>query len=461
MTSSASPPPPPSLQSGGSQKRLRAFRSHMRVLANVARRSYLIARKGFPLAWPTPRRAAATWRWARRVVVQVRRRRRENGLTVAVDISPLFDVLTGVGWYLYELLRQLADRPDLHLRLYGPTMFTRTDGPQPVKTPPEGRAIEWVRHEIPDDLLVRRSWLALLMRILEPWAGRGRPEPRRVRPQLRPAAAVRRLETAACGDGPGPDPVPDALDDAGRDSRRSRTEARTDGRPCAGHRHTVGNRPDASSGTRRRGSRRSTCHLGRRVGSMGWPPARCRPACPSASFCTSARSSRARTWRPCWPRGPASAPQCRRRRRSCCAESSAGSTSSIEGALARAIAEGWLLCLGYAPDETLRALYDRAAVVVCPSVYEGFGLPLVEAMAAGTPIVCSDIPVFREVAADAALFVPADDAPGWAQAVAQVLSDPDRARDLEARGSARVRAFSWRRTAERTLAVWSDAAKSA
>ena len=96
--------------------------------------------------------------------------------------------------------------------------------------------------------------------------------------------------------------------------------------------------------------------------------------------------------------------------------------------------------------------------MVCPSLYEGFGLPLVEAMAAGAPLVCSDIPVFREVAADAALYVPADDDGAWARAVADVLSDPGRARDLAARGAARVRAFSWRNTAERTLAVWSDAA---
>ena len=128
------------------------------------------------------------------------------------------------------------------------------------------------------------------------------------------------------------------------------------------------------------------------------------------------------------------------------------------GRLARAAAEGWLRWLGYAPDATLRALYDRAALLVCPSHYEGFGLPLVEAMSAATPIVCSDIPVFREVAADAALFVPPDDAAGWARTVGEVLSDPQRAADLAARGSARARDFSWRRTAERTLAVWSDAA---
>ena len=131
---------------------------------------------------------------------------------------------------------------------------------------------------------------------------------------------------------------------------------------------------------------------------------------------------------------------------------------SIGAALARATDEGWLIHAGYAPDAVVHGLYRRAAAVVCPSVYEGFGLPLVEAMAAGAPLVCSDIPVFREVAADAAVFAPPDDAAAWAGALARVLSDADLAGGLRSLGAARSRAFSWRRTAERTLAVWSAAA---
>ena len=102
---------------------------------------------------------------------------------------------------------------------------------------------------------------------------------------------------------------------------------------------------------------------------------------------------------------------------------------SIGAALARATDEGWLIHAGYAPDAVVHGLYRRAAAVVCPSVYEGFGLPLVEAMAAGAPLVCSDIPVFREVAADAAVFAPPDDAAAWAGALARLLSDADLAGD--------------------------------
>ena len=459
MTTLSAPPrlPSPLQNRGGSKKRPRARRSRVPELASVVERSYRIARTGFPFAWPTPRRAAATWRWARRLAAQVRRRRREDGLTVAVDISPLFDALTGVGWYVHELLRELADRPRLHLRLYGPTMFTGPDGPRPVTTLPEGPALEWVRHEVPDDLLVRRSWLAPLMRILEPWlvAADGNRvifAPNFVPP--RPFAVSRRPLVVTVQDLT-LYRMPWAMQEETRvdlERKLERTIARaraiitpsetvrTDlverGGAAPGAVHAIwdaGRLDTVAPGELPAGvPERFVLHVGtieprKNVATLlaAWPLLRAEmPDAPPLVLCGKLG----------WQH------------------------ESIEGPLARATAEGSLLGLGYAPDEALRTLYDRAALVVCPSFYEGFGLPLVEAMAAGTPIVCSDIPVFREVAADAALFVPPDDADAWARAVAQVLSDPDRARDLEARGAARIRDFSWRRTAERTLAVWSDAA---
>jgi glycosyltransferase involved in cell wall biosynthesis len=120
--------------------------------------------------------------------------------------------------------------------------------------------------------------------------------------------------------------------------------------------------------------------------------------------------------------------------------------------------EGWLIHLGYAPDPVLRTLYERAAVLACPSLYEGFGLPLIEAMAAGTPVVCSDIPVFREVAANAALFAAPDNASRWAHEIGRVLADPELVRDLQEKGHTRAATFSWKRTADQTLAVWAAAA---
>ena len=433
------------------------FTPRLRVLVDIARRSYRIARTGFPLAWPTPRRVAATWRWARRLAADIRRRRREDGLTVAVDVSPLFDSLTGVGWYLHELLRELADRPGLRLRLYGPTMFIGPDGPRPVEALPEGRAAEWVRHEVSDDLLVRRSWLTPLMRIVEPRlvAADGNRvvfAPNFVPP--RPLAAssgplvatvhdmtlhrtpwAMREETRA---------------DLERKLERTIARAHTVITPTETVRADLLERCGAPAGAVR------AIHEAARLDPV--TPGELPPAVP-ARFVLHVGTLEPRknvaTLLAAWPRlrvAMADAPPL-----VLCGKLG-WQPESIEGDLARAGAEGWLRWLGYAPDETLAALYDRAALLVCPSHYEGFGLPLVEAMSAGTPIVCSDIPVFREVAAGAAIFVPPDDASAWARAVGEVLADPQRARDLAARGSARVRDFDWRRTAERTLAAWSDAA---
>ncbi|MCY4508237.1 MAG: glycosyltransferase family 1 protein [Acidobacteria bacterium] len=433
------------------------FTPRLHALVDVARRSYRIARTGFPFAWPTPRRIAATWRWGRRLAADIRRRRGEDGLTVAVDISPLFDSLTGVGWYLHELLRELADRPGLRLRLYDPTMFVGPGGPRPAAALPDGRAIEWVRREVTDELLVRRSWLAPLMRIVEPWlvAADGNRvvfAPNFVPP--RPLAAAKGPLVATVHDMTlhrTPWAMrPETRADLERKLERTIARARAVITPTETVRAEL---------LERCGAPARAVHAVHEAGRLDHvPPGEPPPDVP-ARFVLHVGTIEPRknvaTLLDAWPRLRTAMPDapplvlCGKlgwRR------------ESIEDELARATAEGWLRWLGYAPDETLRALYDRAALVVCPSHYEGFGLPLVEAMSAATPIVCSDIPVFREVAADAALFVPPDDAAAWARTVGGLLSDPHRARDLAGRGTARVRDFSWRCTAERTLAVWSDAA---
>jgi glycosyltransferase involved in cell wall biosynthesis len=98
---------------------------------------------------------------------------------------------------------------------------------------------------------------------------------------------------------------------------------------------------------------------------------------------------------------------------------------------------------------TLAAIYRRAALVVYPSEREGFGLPLVEAMACGATAVASDLPVFREVAGDAVQYVTRDDPDGWAEAIGDAI---DRLASPEARAQARAAAL---RRAERfTLAAY-------
>jgi glycosyltransferase involved in cell wall biosynthesis len=103
---------------------------------------------------------------------------------------------------------------------------------------------------------------------------------------------------------------------------------------------------------------------------------------------------------------------------------------------------------GYADHGTLRELYARAACVVLPSLREGFGLPVLEAMACGTPVITSNGSSLPEVGGDAALTVDAGDTAELADAMHRVLVDPDLQADLRDRGLKRAATFSWQRTAE-------------
>jgi glycosyltransferase involved in cell wall biosynthesis len=105
---------------------------------------------------------------------------------------------------------------------------------------------------------------------------------------------------------------------------------------------------------------------------------------------------------------------------------------------------------GYVDGERLADLYRGAACLVQSSRYEGFGLPVLEAMASGTPVVAVPEPALEEVAGDAAVFVPEE---RLAEGIRRAIAERDR---LVAAGLDRARAFSWRATAERTLAVYRE-----
>jgi glycosyltransferase involved in cell wall biosynthesis len=109
---------------------------------------------------------------------------------------------------------------------------------------------------------------------------------------------------------------------------------------------------------------------------------------------------------------------------------------------------------GFVPDEDLPAIYSGADLFVFPSLYEGFGLPVLEAMACGTPVVTSNSSSLPEVAGEAALLVDPTDVDGLVHAMRRVLSDPDLAADLRQRGLERAKGFTWERTARETLAVY-------
>jgi alpha-1,3-rhamnosyl/mannosyltransferase len=124
---------------------------------------------------------------------------------------------------------------------------------------------------------------------------------------------------------------------------------------------------------------------------------------------------------------------------------------------ARAQRDGSLRLLGHVPDADLVALYARAAVVAYPSLYEGFGLPVVEAMACGAPVVTSGSTALRDTAGDAALLVDPLDTDAIAVALRRALEDDELAAGLRARGLAHAARFTWDRTATGMIESWRTA----
>jgi alpha-1,3-rhamnosyl/mannosyltransferase len=113
----------------------------------------------------------------------------------------------------------------------------------------------------------------------------------------------------------------------------------------------------------------------------------------------------------------------------------------------------WVKLCGWADRPTLRALYRNAQALVFPSLYEGFGLPIVEAMASGCPVITSNGWSMRELAEGAALLVEPKDVTSIERAMTDIATDQDLRRDLIAKGNERVKAFNWRNCAMETLRV--------
>jgi glycosyltransferase involved in cell wall biosynthesis len=111
---------------------------------------------------------------------------------------------------------------------------------------------------------------------------------------------------------------------------------------------------------------------------------------------------------------------------------------------------------GFVPDRTLAALYRLADVFVFPSLYEGFGLPPLEAMASGTPVITSNISSLPEVVGDAALMIDPYEPAAIADAMRRVLTDAALRADLRTRGLARAREFSWERSIARVREIYDE-----
>ncbi|HYL04457.1 MAG TPA: glycosyltransferase family 1 protein, partial [Thermoanaerobaculia bacterium] len=441
------------------------------------------------LRWFSPRRLLATAAFVSEIARQIRRRRAEPRLTVAVDIDALYETLTGVGWYLYEILDHLAQREDLQLRLYGHCMEppgplapavkparkpaaevetvpmgeraaarpptpakqrppavspapTVPFAPAPLAAPPTqmpgGPAIEHVTYSAPDGLVVppwrADQWLRRLAPLLLA-ADRNRVlfGPNFLLPPLFRFAggarvvaihdlAFRRLPWVV---------RPDTARALADGLERTLLEADlllVDSHAVAGELAAGGVAP----------ARVRPIHLG--PGHLPSPTvlaAASPPAGTPARYGLFVGTLEPRknvgtlltAWRElhrdgaapplllCGPRG--------------------WRAQALRRQLAEAESEGWLRYLGYVPPVQLAALYRGAAVVALPSLYEGFGMPAVEAMAAGAPLVLSDLPVFREVAGDAALYAPARRPDLWRERLLQVLGDDALRLTLSRRARAR------------------------
>ncbi|MDY7096057.1 MAG: glycosyltransferase family 1 protein [Acidobacteriota bacterium] len=405
-----------------------------------------------------PWRLRATWLWLWAALAKTRELRREERLTVAVDICAFWEPLTGIGWYLYRLLEHLAHRDDLRLRLYGPQIAPIPDAPEPVVELPAGPALEVVRYDAPEDLSLPPWRLAQIVQRLQPLLlaiHRNRVvfapnffAPRRF--LFCRGALVATIHDLAFRE------VPWTLREKTLEDLETRLDKTLDraahlitpseavrqemveeelAPPERVHAvlHGPGQLSAVEPGTPPENTPRSFClHVGtleprKNLGTVlaAWRELRKRGVeVPALVLCGK------RGWK----------------------------AESLDAELEAGISEGWLLRFGYLANEELAALYHRARAVVFPTLYEGFGLPAVEAQQAGAPLVCSDLPVLREVAGDGALYAPPEDPQAWADALQGLFSNPDLAQNLATKGTANAQRFSWQRAAEETLKVWRQAA---
>ncbi len=120
----------------------------------------------------------------------------------------------------------------------------------------------------------------------------------------------------------------------------------------------------------------------------------------------------------------------------------------------------YVLFPGYVPAEDLPWWYNAATVFAYPSLFEGFGLPVLEAMACGTPVLVANTSSLPEIVGDAGCLLPPQDVDAWANALHDVMTLPEKRREMAEQGLARAGMFSWERTAQQTLAVYQDVLES-
>jgi len=121
--------------------------------------------------------------------------------------------------------------------------------------------------------------------------------------------------------------------------------------------------------------------------------------------------------------------------------------------------ERHVMVVGDVTQEALRVLYSQASLFVFPSLYEGFGMPVLEAMACGAPVIASNTSSIPEMSGDAAIFIEPTDVDALAASIRRVLKDREPREAMRSNGFARVKLFSWETAARRTLEVYEDVYK--
>lgn len=399
-------------------------------------------------------RIGSTFRWIRYVFTTFWNRRREKRLTIAVDVTPFWEPLTGIGWYLYRVLETLADREDLRVRLYATTVVSSPDLEPPCVELPSGAAIERMLLEVPEDLVLPAGWIIRLLRRLEPLLIAADGNDVKFAPNYflpRKFLLARGALVATIHD-LGLRKVPwtlqeETLEELTQKLERGIAKARQLITVSAAVRDEVveyGYAPD---------ERITVVHHG--PGQLASVEPTRLPADIPDAYALHVGTLEPRkniaglleAWslvRQRLARPPALV-LCGR---------FGWKTDEIRAAVEKGEEDGWLVHPGYVSEGELAALYRSARVVVFPSLYEGFGLPTLEAMLAGAPLVCSDIPVLREVAGDAALFAPPDRPDLLSDRIVDVLESPGLSRDLVERGYRHARDFSWPEAGRLTASVW-------
>jgi alpha-1,3-rhamnosyl/mannosyltransferase len=404
------------------------------------------------------RRWSATYRWLGRTADALRRRRAERRLTVAVDITPFWEPLTGIGWYLYLLLRHLADSEEVRIRLYGPSVVATAERTAPVVELPQGPAIEEVVYEVPENLVLSAGFLMRWLRRAERLLIAADGNAVVFAPNFRPPGrlGLARGALVATVHDLGFRRVPWTLREK---TRRQLAESIEETMLRAARLITVSAavRDELAEYGYASPDRVRVVHHG--AGQLESLPAETPPPGLPRRYGLHVGTLEPRknigrlleAWRLLGElmQDPPVLVLC---------GGYGWQTGAIRRQVEAAIAAGWARHPGYVTSGQLAALYRQAEVVVFPSLYEGFGLPAIEALAAGTPLVCSDIPALREVAGEAALYAPAERPDLMAERLHRVLTDSGERRRLAAAGLARRQQFSWPESARRTLRVWREAA---